>query len=130
MTLTAGLRGQAATQVTADKTAAALGSGDLPVFGTPALVALMERAAVNAVAAHLEPTETTVGTAIETTHVGATRLGADVRAEADLVAVEGRALSFTVVAFDDRQKIGEGRHRRARVDRIRFLAKVNEPPSG
>jgi predicted thioesterase len=130
MTLTAGLRGQAATQVTADKTADALGSGDLPVFGTPALVALMERAAVNAVAAHLAPTETTVGTAIEITHLAATRLGADVRAEAELVAVEGRALSFTVVAVDDRQKIGEGRHRRARVDRNRFLAKVNEPPSG
>jgi predicted thioesterase len=130
MALTAGLRGQAATQVTADKTADALGSGDLPVFGTPALVALMERAAVNAVAAHLAPTETTVGTAIEITHLAATRLGADVRAEAELVAVEGRALSFTVVAVDDRQKIGEGRHRRARVDRNRFLAKVNEPPSG
>lgn len=130
MTLTVGLRGQAATQVTADKTADALGSGDLPVFGTPALVALMERAAVNAVAAHLAPTETTVGTAIEITHLAATRLGADVRAEAELVAVEGRALSFTVVAVDDRQKIGEGRHRRARVDRNRFLAKVNEPPSG
>jgi predicted thioesterase len=130
MTLTVGLRGQAATQVTADKTADALGSGDLPVFGTPALVALMERAAVNAVAAHLAPTETTVGTAIEITHLAATRLGADVRAEAELVAVEGRALSFTVVAVDDRQKIGEGRHRRARVDRNRFLAKANEPPSG
>jgi predicted thioesterase len=90
----------------------------------------MERAAVNAVAAHLAPTETTVGTAIEITHLAATRLGADVRAEAELVAVEGRALSFTVVAVDDRQKIGEGRHRRARVDRNRFLAKVNEPPSG
>jgi predicted thioesterase len=130
MTIMAGLRGHAATRVTADKTASELGSGDLPVFGTPALVAVMERAAVNAVAGRLEPTETTVGTAIEIAHLAATRLGADVRAEAELVAVEGRALSFTVVAFDDRQKIGEGRHRRARVDRNRFLARVNGTPNG
>ena len=128
MTLTIGLRGQAATQVTADKTAISLGSGDLPVFGTPALVALIERAAVNAVAGHLEPTETTVGTVIEVTHLAPTRVGADVRAEAELAAVEGRALVFTVVAFDDRQKIGEGRHRRVRVDRNRFLTKVDETP--
>lgn len=130
MPLTVGLRGHAAARVTADKTADALGSGDLPVFGTPALVALLEGAAVHAVAGHLDPAETTVGTAIEIAHLAATRVGADVRAEAELVAIEGRALSFTVVAFDDRQKIGEGRHRRARVDRDRFLAKVSGPPSG
>jgi predicted thioesterase len=129
MTLTVGLRGQAATRVTADKTAVSLGSGDLPVFGTPALVALMERAAVNAVAGHLESTETTVGTLIEVTHLAPTRAGADVRAEAELAAVEDRTLVFTIVAFDDRQKIGEARHRRVRVNRSRFMTKVDQTPS-
>jgi len=128
MPLTMGLRGQAATEVTEDKTAAALGSGDLPVFGTPALVALMERAAVNALAGHLEPTETTVGTAVEVSHVAATRVGVGVRAEAELVAAEGRTLSFIIVGYDDRQKIGEARHRRVRVDRTRFLARVDGGP--
>lgn len=129
MSPTTGLRGHAATTVTDDKTAAVIGSGDLPVFGTPALVALMERAALNAISGHLAPTETTVGTAMEVAHLAATRLGADVRAEAELVAVEGRTLSFTVVAFDDRQKIAEGRHRRVCVDRSRFLAKAEGRPT-
>ena len=129
MTLTPGLRGQAATKVTGDKTAAALGSGDLAVFATPALVALMERAAVNALAGHLGPTETTVGAAIEVSHMAATHVGVGVRAEAELVAVEGRMLAFTIVAFDDRQKIGEGRHRRVCVDRDRFLARVTGAPT-
>jgi predicted thioesterase len=122
-----GLHGEARGDVTPEKTAAALGSGDLPVFGTPALVALMERAAVAAVADSLGPDETTVGTWLEIAHLAGTPVGAEVRAEAQLVAVEGRKLTFAVVAFDRRQKIGEGRHQRMRVDRGRFLAKVGAP---
>lgn len=123
-----GLRGTAHALVSAENTAAALGSGDLPVFGTPALVALAERAAVNALAPHLAPDETTVGTWIEIAHTAATPLGLAVRAEAELTAVEGRKLTFTVVAFDAQEKIGEGRHTRMRLDRQRFLAKVEAKP--
>jgi len=124
MTLMVGLRGQAATQVTADKTADFLGSGDLPVFGTPALVALMERAAVSAVAGHLDPTETTVGTAIEVSHLAATPVGLTVRAEAELTEVDGRKLTFLVQAHDTREKIGRAHHQRMLVSRDRFLSKI------
>ena len=126
--LTIGVRGAATVKVGAANTAAALGSGDLLVFGTPALVALMERAAVTAVAGYLGPDETTVGTWLEVAHLAATPVGAEIRAEAQLVVVEGRKLTFAVVAFDHRQKIGEGRHQRMRVDRGRFLDKVGATP--
>ncbi len=119
-----GLRGTATIRVTAQNTAEALGSGDVPVYATPSLVALLETAAVNAVASHLSPGETTVGTWIEVTHLAATPVGMEVRAEATLSAVEGRRLTFTVVAHDAREKVGEGRHQRIVVARDRFLAKV------
>ena len=119
-----GLRGQVVARVTADQTAAALGSGDVPALGTPALVALVEAAAVNALAGRLAPDETTVGTRLEVTHLAATPVGAEVRAEAALVAMEGRKLTFTVIAYDNRGMIGEGRHERMLLSRDRFLAKL------
>ncbi len=122
--LAIGLRGTARLRVTAQQTADTLGSGDVPVYATPSLVALLETAAVNAVAGHLDPGETTVGTWIEVTHLAATPVGMEVRAEAVLTAVEDRKLSFAVIAHDAREKIGEGRHRRMIVARDHFLAKV------
>ncbi len=119
-----GLRGRATLRVGPTHTAEAWGSGDVPVYGTPSLVALLETAAVNAVAGRLAPGETTVGTWIEVSHLAATPVGADVSAEAELVAIEGRKLTFTVVAYDNRTKIGECRHQRMIVSRERFLAKV------
>jgi fluoroacetyl-CoA thioesterase len=113
-------------RVTHDKTAEAWGSGDVPVCGTPSLVALLETAAVNAVAGRLAPGETTVGTWIEVSHLAATPVGVDVSAEAELAAIEGRKLTFTVVAHDNRTKIGECRHQRMIVSRDRFLAKVRD----
>jgi predicted thioesterase len=125
--LTPGLRATARATVGPESTAQALGSGDLPVLGTPALIALLERAAVAAVAGGLDPAETTVGTRIEVAHLAATPLGDDVRAEAEVTAVEGRRIVFAVAAFDSRQKIGEGRHERVVVARDRFLAKLARP---
>ena len=125
--LVIGVRGGATVKVAAENTALALGSGDVPVFATPALVALVEKAAVAAVAGSLDPGETTVGTWLEIAHLAATPVGAAVRAEAELVAVEGRKLTFAVVAHDGRQKIGEGRHQRMRVARDRFLSKLGAP---
>jgi len=126
MPLQAGLRGRAALRVAADHTAERLGSGDVPVFGTPALVALLEAAAVNALAGHLAPGETTVGTRIELSHSAPTPVGAEVIAEAELVAVEGRKLHFTATAFDHREKIGECRHERVIVARDRFLGRLKD----
>ena len=119
-----GLRGKAALRVTPNHTAEALGSGDVPVFATPALVALLETAAVNAVLGKLVPGETTVGTWLEVSHLAATPVGAEVSAEAELIAIEGRKLTFTVVAHDNRNKIGECQHHRMIVSRDRFLAKA------
>jgi len=119
-----GLRGKAALRVTPNHTAEALGSGDVPVFATPALVALLETAAVNAVLGKLAPGETTVGTWLEVSHLAATPVGAEVSAEAELIAVGGRKLTFTVVAHDNRNKIGKCQHHRLIVSRDRFLAKA------
>jgi fluoroacetyl-CoA thioesterase len=95
-----GTQGVATLRVGAAHTAAALGSGDVPVFGTPALVALLEQAAVQALQGALDPEETTVGTAMQVNHLAASPVGVEIRAEADLVAIDGRMLTFTVRAFD------------------------------
>jgi predicted thioesterase len=124
MSLEIGLRGHATMQVSQKYTAEAWGSGDVPVFGTPSLVALLETAAVNAVATQLGPGETTVGTWLDVSHLAATPVGLEVRAEAELIAIEGRKLTFTAVAHDTREKIGECRHQRMIVTRDRFLAKL------
>ena len=105
-------------------TAAALGSGDMDVFATPAMVTLMENAAMNAVAPHLEQGQTTVGTQITTSHIKASALGATISATAPLTAVDGRSLTFTIVASEGDKTIGEGTHTRFIVDRERFLSKL------
>ncbi len=110
--------------VTADKYASALGSGDLEVLATPAMVALMENAAMLCVASDLEEGSTTVGSAITTTHLRPSPIGATVEATATLTAVEGRKLSFRIVATDEKGVIGEGEHTRFVVDRVKFMAKL------
>ena len=119
-----GLTFTSTTVVDNTNTAVALGSGDMEVFATPAMVALMENAAMNAVAPHLETGQTTVGTEISTTHIKASALGATITATATLTAIEGRKLTFAVTAHDGDNIIGEGTHTRFIVDRERFLAKV------
>ena len=119
-----GLTFTSTTVVDNTNTAVALGSGDMEVFATPAMVALMENAAMNAVAPHLEAGQPTVGTEISTTHIKASALGATITATATLTAIEGRKLTFAVTAHDGDNIIGEGTHTRFIVDRERFLAKV------
>ena len=125
MSLTLGLKGRAEATVTETNTAAAVGSGSLPVFATPVMAALMEAAAVNALEGRLAEGETTVGTRMDISHDSATPVGLKVWAEAELTAVEGRALSFSVAAFDEAGAIGAGIHTRFLVDVDRFLAKAN-----
>lgn len=110
--------------VTDANTAQTLGSGDLQVFATPAMVALMENAAMNAAATLLGEGETTVGAQISVSHTKPTGIGHTVTATATLTAHEGRKLSFTVVASDEDGTIGEGTHTRYVVSRERFMAKV------
>ena len=110
--------------VSESNTAAYIGSGDMAVLATPAMVALMENAAMHAVESNLEEGQTTVGSEIQTTHVKPTGVGGKVIATATLMAVEGRKLTFKVEARDEQGVIGEGSHVRYIVDRERFLAKL------
>lgn len=119
-----GLSAQSRTTVAAENTAAAMGSGDLEVFATPAMVALMENAAMTAVAPALSEGSTTVGAEMNVTHIKPSGAGAQVTATAVLTQVEGRKLTFNVGARDAEGMIGEGVHIRYIVDREKFMAKV------
>ena len=123
MDIPAGLQGEARTRVSPENTAAAVGSGALPVFGTPYMVALMEKAAMESVQPYLEPGKGTVGTRLDISHDAATPLGMEVRAVSTLTAVEGRRLSFRVEAFDETGPIGSGTHERFVIDEQRFMDK-------
>ena len=103
-----------------------LGSGDLEVLATPAMLALMENAAMLAVAPELEPGQGTVGSHIESSHLAPSPLGATITATAELTSIEGRKLSFHVCAFDGDRLIGEGSHTRFIIDRERFMKKLSE----
>ena len=119
-----GLKGLAQTQVVEANTAAAMGSGALPVFATPAMVALMEQAALTSVQPFLEEGQGTVGVRLEIEHLAATPLGMSVRAESELKAIDGRMLDFAVSAWAGDELIGRGSHRRCIVRSERFLAKA------
>ena len=126
-TLKPGLSHTSFLDVTADKLALSLGSGDLPVLATPAMMALMENAAMTAVAAHLPEGSTTVGSEISSTHLRPTVLGGKVSATALLVAVDGRRLDFAVQAQDaDGNLLGKGTHTRYVVDCLRFMEKLKK----
>jgi fluoroacetyl-CoA thioesterase len=122
--LTPGLIGEVETSVTEADTAARWGSGLVPVFGTPALVGLMEGAAVQALAGHLPPGQTSVGSRIDVHHSAPTPVGQRVRARAELLEVHGRRLKFHVEAWDEAEQIGEAMHERFIVDEERFIARA------
>ena len=115
--------GKAEWVVNDKNTAASMASGQLPVFATPALVALMEQAACNALAGTLEEGVSTVGAFI-VEHLSATPLGMRVWAEATLTAQEGRVYDFTIEAYDEAGLIGRATHKRVAVKSARFLEKA------
>lgn len=119
-----GLKYTSMVLVGEENCASAVGSGGLMVFATPSMVALMENAAMNAVAPFLPSGSTTVGTEINTTHIKPSAIGSEVKATATLVAVEGRKLIFDVEAADEKGTIGKGSHVRFIVDVERFMAKL------
>jgi len=125
MEITEGLTGEASALVDSSNTARTMGSGDLEVFATPAMIALMEKAATNALKEYLAPDSSSVGTVINVRHTAATPLGMTVTARAVLTCVDGKRLVFSVEAFDEKDKIGEGTHERFIVNCERFLAKTN-----
>ena len=119
-----GLKYESQTVVSTTNTANTLGSGDMEVFATPAMIALMENAAMMAVAPYLDEGASTVGIEMVSSHIKASPIGATITASAELISAEGRKLSFKVKAWDEQGVIGEGNHTRFVVDRERFLSKV------
>ena len=123
--LTIGIKGTQTVTVANDNTAAAMGSGTLAVFATPAMIALMEKTAYISVQDALDEGMGSVGTLLNVKHVAATPVGMTVTCESELVEVDGRRLVFTVKAFDEVGLIGEGTHERFIVQNEKFLAKTN-----
>lgn len=125
-----GLTHDATMTVTPSHTVPAMGdlvgsTADMPpVLATAVMILFMEYTCLDTVAPHLEPHERTVGTRVDVTHVAATPVGDTVRCAAELVGVDGRALTFRVSLYDTRGLIGEGRHHRAVIDFEKFLARL------
>ena len=119
-----GLKAEASDTVSDKNTASAWGSGDLDVFATPAMIAIMEKAALNAAASRLPHGWSTVGTEINVKHISATPRNMKVTASAELLSIDGRALNFKVEAFDETGKIGEGVHSRFIIESEKFITKT------
>ena len=124
MEVTVGMKGTAETTVERTDTAYEVGSGDLLVYATPCMVALMEGAACNAIADGIPDGKTSVGTMLNISHISATPVGMDVRAEAEVIEVDGINITFQITAYDEAGKIGEGTHKRAIITIQKFLDKV------
>lgn len=124
MDITVGAKGTVSTLVEREDTAYEVGSGSLLVYATPCMVALMEGAACEAIAPFLPEDKTSVGTHLTISHISATPVGLEVRAEAEVTAVEKNIITFQVSAYDESGLIGEGTHQRAIVTTQRFLDKA------
>ncbi|QGG48750.1 thioesterase family protein [Heliorestis convoluta] len=121
--LKVGLKSIKEEVVTEVKTAKSYGSGGVDVYATPAMIGLMEGAALSAVDPLLPEGMATVGIHLDVAHLAATPVGMKVRAEAEVIAIEGKKITFHIHAYDDVEKIGEGRHQRFIISLDKFMAK-------
>ena len=126
MTVEPGMDATVERTISAADTAMSLGSGDVEVLGTPAVVALCELAAVHAVSGSLGPNETTVGVRIDLEHLAPTLPGRHVKAYARVKSVDGRTITFAIAATDPSGEIARGTHVRVRVDRDRFMTSAEQ----
>ena len=124
MVIEVGMMGEVSALVEREDTAKEVGSGSLLVYATPCMVALMEGAACEAIAEALPEEKTSVGIELNISHLSATPVGLEVRAEAEVTAVEGSIVTFAVTAYYEAGKIGEGTHKRAIISIQRFLDKT------
>ena len=124
MSIQPGLKGRADTVVTQDNTASAVGSGLVPVFATPYMIALMENAAANSLLPFLGEDEGSVGIHLDVSHTSATPVGMKVWAETEVTAVDGKRITFAVKAFDESGEIGAGTHVRCIIKPEKFLART------
>ena len=119
-----GLKHTSYLTVTDAVTAIAMGSGDMPVLATPAMMALMENAAMLAIAEALPEGCTSVGGHIESSHLRPSKIGETVTAIAEVTKVDGKKVEFKVAAYSGDTLLGEGTHRRFVVDKERFMSKL------
>ena len=124
MKLETGIRGEQSVLVTEENTAKTMGSGTLDVFATPALVALAEKTCWQSVAPALEEGSGTVGTKLDLEHTAPTPLGMTVTCHSELIAVEGRKLTFRVQLEDEKGPVGGGTHERFVINEAKFAAKA------
>ena len=124
MMLQTGIKGKSEMIVSDSNTAKAMQSGNLSVFATPAVIALMEKTAFESVSDYLEDGCVTVGTLVHAEHLAATPVGMKVYCESELVEIEGRKLVFELSVYDDKELIAKGRHERFIVRKDRFMEKV------
>ncbi len=120
-----GITGKKECVVTEDKTAKAMGSGELDVFATPAMIALMEQTAYTSIAPELEKGSGSVGTRIDVSHVAASPVGMKITCKTELTGIDGRKLIFKVEAYDEKGLIGEGIHERFLIVNEKFQQKTN-----
>lgn len=111
--------------VAEDMTAQSAGSGTLKVFGTPYMIALIEKTAWTSVAPHLEEGQGTVGISLNIEHVAPTPVGMKVKCETTLTAIDGRKLSFEAEVYDEKGLIGKGQHERFIVFNEKFQSKAD-----
>ncbi len=124
MAIEIGIKGQSMALVEKEDTAQIVGSGDLLVYATPCMVALMEGAACESIAPFLAEGESSVGTLMHVAHTSATPVGMEVRAESVVTAVDGRKVCFDIVAYDEAGEIGRATHERFIIKADRFLEKT------
>jgi len=122
--LSTGIKGAQSVTVDEERTAEYMGSGDLPVFATPAMIALIERTASESVRPYLELGSSTVGTRLDVSHISATPIGMTVVCETELVEIDRRRLVFSVRVYDSEGDVGTGTHERFVVDSARFMEKA------
>ncbi len=128
--LSPGIEGRAETVAGPGNLASDLGSGFVDVYSTPMMIGLMETAAGTSVEPLVGEGKTTVGVRVDIRHLAATPSGMRVVAKSRLVKVDGKILTFEIWAEDERERIGEGIHERAIIDRARFVQKVEAKAAG
>lgn len=124
--LKVGIKNKETIMVTEENTAKKLGSGLLPVFATPAMIALMESAASNSVLKELDENEGTVGISLNVQHVSATPIGMSVYCESELIEIDRKRLVFKVEAYDESGLIGKGIHERFIINNEKFMSKAED----
>lgn len=125
MALVTGIKGLKEITVTEDRTAQSMGSGLLPVYATPWMIALMEHTAFESIQDQMEDGKGTVGVAVNIKHIAATPVGRTVRCESELIEIDGKKLKFSVNVYDGEKLIGTGIHKRAIIDNEAFMANLS-----